>query len=79
MEHLIEQIVWLQDKDLTRGYVFGVVHTVIPLIGFYTGWSINRFLKIVQNLKKLKPGQLDKLNIEVKKSKLKRNFKKGIF
>ena len=39
----------------------------------------NRFLKIVQNLKKLKTGQLDKLNIEVKKSKLKRNFKKGIF
>ena len=38
-----------------------------------------RFLKVVQNLKKLKPGQLDKLNIEVKKSKLKRNFKKGIF
>ena len=30
-------------------------------------------------VKKLKPGQLDKLNIEVKKSKLKRNFKKGIF
>jgi len=39
----------------------------------------NRFLKIVQNLKKLKPGQLDKLNIEIKKNKLKRNFKKGIF
>ena len=39
----------------------------------------DRFLKIVQNFKKLKPGQLDKLNIEVKKSKLKRNFKKGIF
>ena len=39
----------------------------------------NRFLKIVQNLKKLKSGQLDKLNIEVKKSKLKRNLKKGIF
>ena len=39
----------------------------------------DRFLKIVQNLKKLKPGQLDKLNIEVKKSKIKRNFKKGIF
>ena len=36
-------------------------------------------LKVVQNLKKLKPGQLDKLNIKVKKSKLKRNFKKGIF
>ena len=39
----------------------------------------DRFLKVVQNLKKLKPGQLDKLNIEVKKNKLKRNFKKGIF
>ncbi len=39
----------------------------------------DRFLKIVQNLKKLKPGQLDRLNIEVKKSKLKRNLKKGIF
>ena len=39
----------------------------------------NRFLKTVQNLKKLKPGQLDRLNIEVKKNKLKRNLKKGIF
>ena len=41
--------------------------------------EINRFLKTVQNLKKLKPGQLDKLNITVKKSKIKRNLKKGIF
>ncbi len=39
----------------------------------------DRFLKTVQNLKKLKSGQLDKLNIEVRKSKLKRNLKKGIF
>ena len=39
----------------------------------------SRFLKVVQNLKKLKSGHLDKLNLEVKKSKLKRNFKKGIF
>ena len=39
----------------------------------------DRFLKIVQNLKKLKQGQLDKLNIEVKRGKLKRNLKKGIF
>ena len=38
-----------------------------------------RFLKVVQNLKKLKSGQLDNLNIEVKKNKLKRNLKKGIF
>ena len=38
-----------------------------------------RFLGIVQNLKKLKSGQLNRLNIEVKKSKLKRNLRKGIF
>jgi 2-methylcitrate dehydratase len=39
----------------------------------------DRFLKTVQNLKKLKSGQLDRLNIEIKRSKLKRNLKKGIF
>tara|TARA_B100000941_G_scaffold81840_1_gene56243 strand:- start:1282 stop:1734 length:453 start_codon:yes stop_codon:yes gene_type:complete len=38
-----------------------------------------RFLKNVQNLKNLKSGQLNKLNLEVKTSKLKRNLKKGIF
>ena len=38
-----------------------------------------RFLKDVQRLKKIKPGQLHKLNIEVKKYSLKRNTKKGIF
>ena len=49
MEHLIEEIVWLQDKIAIRGFVFGLVHTIIPLIGFYSGWSINRLLKIVSN------------------------------
>ena len=49
MEHLIEDIVWLQDKLIIRGFVFGFVHTLIPLIGFYSGWSINRFLKIVSS------------------------------
>ena len=39
----------------------------------------HRFLKDVQRLKKIKPGQLHKLNIEIKKSNLKRNTKKGIF
>ena len=39
----------------------------------------DRFLKNVQNLKYLKAGQLDKLNIEIKKNKLKRNLRKGIF
>ena len=49
MEHLIEEIVWLQDKGWLRGFVFGLVHTLIPLIGFYSGWSINRTLKIISN------------------------------
>jgi len=39
----------------------------------------SRFLKVVQNLKKLKSGELNKLNIEVKKNKIKKNLKKGIF
>jgi len=49
MGHLIENISWLQDKILIRGFIFGVVHTIIPLLGFYTGWSINRLLKFVSN------------------------------
>jgi 2-methylcitrate dehydratase len=39
----------------------------------------SRFLKTVQNLRNLKSGQLHKLNIEVRKNKLKQNNKKGIF
>ena len=39
----------------------------------------DRFLKDVHKLKKLKPGQLYKLNIEIKKTYLKSNNKKGIF
>ena len=49
MEHLIDNIVWFQDKFLLRGFVFGLIHVSIMLIGFYTGWSINRLLKIVSN------------------------------
>jgi len=49
MEHLIEEILWLQDKGWLRGFVFGLVHTTIPLIGFYSGWSINRMLKLLSN------------------------------
>jgi len=49
MEHLIEGMTWLQDKIFLRGFVFGLVHVGIKLIGFYTGWSINRLLKIVSN------------------------------
>ena len=38
-----------------------------------------RFIKTVQNLKKLKNGQLTKLNLEVSKKYLKKNNKLGIF
>ena len=46
---MIEQITWLQNKVFLRGFTFGLVHVGIMLIGFYTGWSINRLLKIVSN------------------------------
>ena len=49
MDNLIQEIVWLQDKGWLRGFVFGLVHTIIPLIGFYSGWSINRMLKLLSN------------------------------
>ena len=49
MEYLFEEIIWLQDKIFLRGFVFGLVHVGIMLIGYYTGWSINRLLKIVSN------------------------------
>ena len=39
----------------------------------------SRFIKIVQNLKKIKAGQLYKLNIQVSKKQIKRNKLKGIF
>ncbi len=39
----------------------------------------DRFIKNVQNLKKLKKGSLNKLNIEVSRKYLKKNNKKGIF
>ena len=47
MENLIEGITWLQDKVFLRGFIFGLVHVGIMLIGFYSGWSINRLLKFV--------------------------------
>ena len=49
MEYLIEEISLLQDKIFLRGFVFGLIHISIMLIGFYTGWSINRLLKIISN------------------------------
>ena len=39
-------------KDLSgnsRGLIFGFVHVSIMLLGYYSGYSINRFLKIISN------------------------------
>ena len=38
-----------------------------------------RFLRVVQNLKNLKAGELNKLNIQIKRSQIKKNIKQGIF
>ena len=37
------------EKGMLRGFVFGVVHVGILIIGYYTGWSINRLLKKTSN------------------------------
>ena len=49
MDHLVDNIVFLQNKIFLKGFTFGIVHIGIMIIGFYTGWSINRLLKIVSN------------------------------
>ena len=45
--HFLEELI--EEYGILRGFIFGLVHTLIPLIGFYSGWSINRFLKLVSN------------------------------
>ena len=49
MEHLIEEMKWLENIPWMRGYIFGVVHAGLIIIGYYSGWSINRLLKIMSN------------------------------
>ena len=52
MEHaheLPEFLHFLEESDWMRGFIFGLVHTIIPLIGYYSGWSINRMLNIISN------------------------------
>jgi len=45
--HFLEELI--EEHSVLRGFVFGLIHTAIPLIGFYTGWSINRLLKVISN------------------------------
>ena len=48
MEHILEHYVTFANSNL-RGFVFGFVHVAIMLVGYYSGWSINRLLKISSN------------------------------
>ena len=32
-----------------KGLIFGFVHVAIMIVGYYTGFSINKFLKILSN------------------------------
>ena len=45
--HFLEELI--EEYSILRGFIFGFIHTLIPLIGFYTGWSINRLLKIISS------------------------------
>ena len=49
MQHLLEGIPLLENIPLLRGYIFGVVHAGLIIMGYYFGWSINRFLKLMFN------------------------------
>jgi hypothetical protein len=48
MEHILESYLLGADSNL-RGFVFGFVHVAIMLLGYYSGWSINRVLKLASN------------------------------
>jgi hypothetical protein len=48
MEHILNDILSQYGPNF-QGLVFGFIHTCIMLIGYYTGFSINRFFKIISN------------------------------
>ena len=48
MEHILEHYLYQYSANF-RGFIFGFFHASIMIIGYYTGWSINRLLKIISN------------------------------
>ncbi len=48
MEHLLEHQLYTYTANF-RGFIFGFMHAGIMILGYYSGWSINRFLKIISN------------------------------
>ena len=47
MESLID--LFGLEQGLLRGFIFGLVHVGLLIIGYYSGWSINRLLKKTSN------------------------------
>ena len=48
LEHILE--IWLYNENAhLKGLAFGFVHCSIMLLGYYSGWSINRLFKIMSN------------------------------
>ena len=45
MEQIIENFGLVREGLLLPGFIFGFVHVSFVILGFYTGWSINRLLK----------------------------------
>ena len=47
----MEDLILLLDIENVsiRGFTFGFFHVFLIVVGYYTGWSINRFLKIASN------------------------------
>ena len=48
MEHILEHYLYQYSANF-RGFIFGFFHASIMILGYYTGWSINRLLKIISN------------------------------
>ena len=48
MEHILEHYLYGFSANF-RGFVFGFMHAGIMILGYYSGWSINRFLKLISN------------------------------
>ena len=48
MDDILEELL-IGTNAILRGFVFGFVHVAIMLLGYYSGWSINRLLKLVSN------------------------------
>ena len=71
MEESISELEKSYDIQVINS-LFRSVHTIKGGAGFF---ELNK----VQDLRKLKSGELNKLNIEVNKKYLKQNTKKGIF